>query len=118
MYPNAKRVDWDVEHGYYVAEFRHEGYEKEAWFNSSGAWLLTETDLERNLPNVIATALNNTEYASWRLDDADYIEQKDKEPFYVVEVEKGELEKDLYFSEVGELLDAQQGSGDYRWVPY
>ena len=114
MYPSAKFVEWEMEYGYYVVDFRDRGYEKEAWFDTSGTWLLTETDLGRNLPSAISVALSQTEYSGWRVDDVDYIEQKDKEPFYIVEIEKGELERDLYFSESGQLLDVQRGNGDYR----
>lgn len=118
MYPNATRIEWEIEYGYYVVDFRQGGHEKEAWFDTSGAWLMTETDLGRTAPEIIAAALSNTEYASWRIDDVDYIEQKDKDPFYIVEVEKGSAERDLYFSEAGELLKEQHGSGDYRPTPY
>lgn len=117
MFPKAKYVEWEMEYGYYVAEFRHDGYEKEAWFDTSGDWKLTNTDYERNVPDVVKTALDKTEYVAWRIDDVHFIEWKDKDSFYVVEVEKGEMEKELYFSKEGELLEEKPGSGPYRPMP-
>ncbi len=113
MYPNAQRVEWEFEHGYYNVDFRHEGYEKEAWFSSSGEWIMTKTEFGRNIPAIIADALNKTEYKNWKVDDVDYIEQREKEPFYIVEVEKGEIERYLWFSAAGELLEERNEKNSY-----
>lgn len=117
-FPNAKGIEWEVEKGYYVADFRENGREKEAWFEKSGIWLLTETDYERKAPDVIKKVLDASEYNSWRIDDVDFIEQKDKVSFFIVEIEKGEKEMDLFFSENGELIEEVQGNGDYRPLPW
>lgn len=117
MYPHAKRIEWEMEKGYYVAEFRDGGYEKEAWYSTDGDWLLTETDYERNTPAIIKETIAKTNYADWRIDDVDFVEFKDKVPFYVVEVEKGESEMDLFFSENGEFLREANSDGDYRPTP-
>ena len=77
-----------MERGFYVAEFRENGYEKEAWCNKDYAWVLTKTEYERRTPDIVRQAVNNTDYRDWRIDDIDYIEMTGKEPFYIVEVEK------------------------------
>lgn len=105
MFPNAKNIEWEFEHGYYNAEFRENGYEKEAWFNSEGTWFMTKTDYGRNMPEVIKAAFNNTEYKNWRVDDIDFIEQFNKEPFYIMEVEKNDIDKYLFFNTAGELVE-------------
>ncbi|MDR0427205.1 MAG: PepSY-like domain-containing protein [Dysgonamonadaceae bacterium] len=107
MYPNAKYIEWEMKSGYYAAEFIDEGLEKEAWFDKAGSWLLTETEFERNIPEMIRQAVAATEYKDWRIDDVDFIEQNDKESFYVVNLEKGRQERNLYFSESGELMETE-----------
>lgn len=114
MYPDAKQVEWEMERGFYVAEFRENGYEKEAWFNKDYAWVLTKTEYERRTPDIVRQAVNNTDYRDWRIDDIDYIEMAGKEPFYIVEVEKNETETDLYISHTGELIREISEEGDYH----
>ena len=118
MYPSSSRVEWEMENGYYVVEFRHDGHEKEAWFDVDSHWLVTETDMGRSVPEVIKTYINDTDYKTWRIDDVDFIEIKDKDAFYVVELEKGGMDKDLFFSVEGELLNEKSGVGNHRWTPW
>ena len=35
-YPQADKVEWEQKQGYYVAEFREDGIEHEAWFDGTG----------------------------------------------------------------------------------
>lgn len=118
-YPNAKRVEWESKLGYSVAEFKDNGKEKDAWFDANGTWLLTETDITvKELPQAIRTAIAGSKYAGWKIDDADYLERKDMEPVYVVEVEQGENEMDLYYSPTGVLLkEIPDGGNNHQAVP-
>ena len=118
MYPNATRVDWEMENGYYVVEFRYDGHETEAWFDTDANWLMTETDYGRKAPEVIQTYINSSDYKDWRIDDVDYIEIKDKEAFYVIELEKGGMDKDLFFNASGEFLTEKSGVGNHRYTPW
>lgn len=114
MYPDAKHVEWEMERGYYVADFRENGYEKEVWFDKDYTWVLTKTEFERRTPDIVRQTLNNTDYRDWRIDDIDYIEMAGKEPFYIVEVEKNETEIDLYILHSGELIREISEEGDYH----
>jgi hypothetical protein len=114
MYPKASRVEWEIERGFYVAEFRENGYEREVWFTKNNEWVLTKTEYERNVPSVAKQGVNNTDYKNWRIDDVDYIEMPAKNPFYIVEVERGEAEIDLYISHTGELIKEIADNGDYH----
>lgn len=114
MYPDAKHIEWEVEEGYYVVEFRDNGYEKEAWFDRNYEWILTKTEYERNVPEIVKNAVKSTEYNSWRIEDVDFIEMRDRDSFYIVEVEKGESDIDLYFSASGEFIKVVQDEGDYH----
>ena len=112
-YPNASRVEWDREYaGYYVADFRENGVEKEAWFSYDGTWVMTETDLlPANLPEVIRTALNKTEYTEangWWIEDVDKLERLDMETIYILDMEqrRTDIDMDLYFAEDGTFIKA------------
>lgn len=104
-YPNAKKVEWEQKNGYYVADFRNDGCETDAWFDGSGIWYMTETDVPFDaLPEVVKSAFRSSQYGSWRVDDVDKLEKNGLELLYVIEVEQGEREVDLNYSEDGVLV--------------
>lgn len=118
MFPNASRVEWEKKLGYSVAEFKDNGKEKDAWFQTDGTWILTETDIAiKDIPVAITQSIAGSQYVDWRIEDANYLERKDMDPVYVLEVEKGEAEMDLYYSAEGKLLKAVSESGDHQAVP-
>lgn len=118
MFPNASRVEWEYKNGYIVADFRDDKNDKDAWFDANGTWLLTETDLTASdIPSVVKQAISKSIYADWRVEDASYVQRKDLEPVYVVEIEKGEAEMDLYYSAEGVLLKAVSENGDHQATP-
>lgn len=106
-YPNVANVKWETKAGYYVADF-HNGYEASAWFTPNGEWQLTETDIPYDaLPQAVKTTFDASEYkkgSGWHIDDVDKLERKGLETVYVIEVEKQNEERDLYYSEEGVLI--------------
>lgn len=106
-YPNAQRVEWEKKYDHYVADFYLEGIEREAWINSQGEWVMTESDIRFNdLPTAIQTAFQESEYKAWKVDDVDLLERVEMDPVYVIEVEQGKQEFDLYYAEDGTLIKA------------
>ena len=106
-YPNAQRVDWELQRNHYVADFRDNNIEKEAWFNTKGEWVMTESDIPfEDLPQAIQTAFGESEYKDWRVDDVDMLERVEMETMYVIEVEKRKQEFDLFYAEDGILIKA------------
>lgn len=104
-FPNAKNVEWETKTDYKVAEFKDGSYEAEAWFDPSGKWMMTETDIPYNLlPQAIRTNFESSEYASWKKEDIDKVEQANTATLYIIEIEKGESETDLYYLEDGTLI--------------
>lgn len=113
-YPNASRVDWERNGGFYEAEFMGNGYENKAWFTPDGAWVMTEYDIPFNqLPQAVLDAFAASAYASWRVDDVDMIEKSGMEMIYVIEVESGEREYELSYLEDGTLLRENTEWGDH-----
>lgn len=117
-YPGRKVAGWSVKDKYYVAKFDNDRYDAEAWFASDGNWLMTETDLPYDaLPSDVKIAFEGSKYAKWQVDDVDKLERKDMETVYVIEVESGSQEMDLYYNVKGilvkEIPDSEDDSDDY-----
>lgn len=104
-YPSVSRVEWERKGAYYVAEFYFEQNESEAWFDDEGNWCMTDTDIPyEQLPEAVKDKFSSDVYKSWHIDDIDKIERADKETTYVLEVEKGHQEYNLYYSEDGSFI--------------
>ena len=73
-YPQADKVEWEQKQGYYVAEFREDGIEHEAWFDGTGKWVMTESNLRySSLPQAIREQFEKSVYSTWKKDDIDKI---------------------------------------------
>ncbi len=107
MYSGVTRVEWEKKGNYWVVDFWKESKEMEAWFETNGNWYQTETDISfAELPETIKNSFQSGEYKDWRIDDVDMFEQKDSEPFYILDVEKGNQDYDLHYSIDGTLIKA------------
>ena len=56
------------------------------------------------LPKAVRAAFEASEYAKWKIEDIDKVERNGTEVFYVIEVEKGDQEVDLYYMPNGKLI--------------
>lgn len=122
-YPGVSQVQWQVKGAYAVASFRpgNDAPWHSAWFdNGNGYWGMTETDIPFSaLPQEVKTAHREGEYASWRVDDVDMLSRQGMETVYVIEVEQGETEIDLYYSPDGVLIKKVMDSApDYDYGDY
>lgn len=119
-YPEVRNAKWETKGIYYVADFYKDNYETSAWFTPEGVWQMTETDIPYNaLPAAVKSAFKSSKYADWHVDDVDKLERQGMETVYVIEVEQGKQEFDLYYTEEGILAnekedtDGDDNSGDY-----
>ncbi len=117
-YPGASVDEWEMKFTYYVANFRLDNNETEAWFESNANWVFTETDLTyAKLPDAIKTSFEASEYKNWEKDDIDKIERPETETVYILEVESGNTELDLYYSEDGELMKTENNPENTDRIP-
>ena len=113
MYPNATDVRWSGRSGYMVADFRESGVANSAWFDHSGGWHMTDTDIPyQALPEAVKTSFEASEYATWRIEEVEKVTRTRLETLYVIEVEQREAEMELHYSEDGVLLNAVADDGD------
>ena len=104
-YPQADKVEWEQKQGYYVAEVREDGIEHEAWFDGTGKWVMTESNLRySSLPQAIREQFEKSVYSTWKKDDIDKIERAGMEAVYIIELEKEGLDTDLYYVGNGNLI--------------
>ena len=98
--------NWSTRGTNHVASFNQDNTEKEAWFDANGVWLMTETDIAYDaLPAPVKQAFEAlTQYEGWKRDDVDMLERKGMEKVYVIEIEKGKEELNLFFDVNGNLL--------------
>ena len=71
-YPNTM-AHWEKERGKIKAEFVVNGQEAEAWYETDGTWIGTETNFRGSSPEPVQNYIN-TNYAGYTVDDADWIE--------------------------------------------
>ena len=71
-YPNTM-AHWEKERGKIKAEFVVNGQEAEAWYETDGTWIGTETNFRGSFPEAVQNYIN-TNYAGYTVDDADWIE--------------------------------------------
>lgn len=117
-YPDAGKVEWETKGGYEVAEFHVSGNETEAWFDNKGNWVMTKTEINFGLlPEAVRTSLKSSEYKDWKSTDFDKLERSNAATVYVIEVEQGEQEFDLYYTEDGILLKAVPDDDNHNFQP-
>lgn len=122
-YPQARDVEWELRGIYAVVDFDWNGSDHSAWFDPASAlWYMTETDLRyADLPQAVRQAHETGEYAAWHRDDVDMLTREGMETLYVIEVENGNTDMDLFYSPSGVLVknvaDTGQGGSYDEYLP-
>lgn len=117
-YPAAQKIEWEKKGEYYVAECRVNGQEKDVWFNAAGEWKMTETEIYwSDLPVEVQNSFNSSTYVSWYQDDFDMLEYPTRSTLYVIEVEQGKTEHQLFYTADGNLEEDKDVSrqSDEHW---
>lgn len=106
LYPNVQNIEWDQKGVYYVADCWVDGSELDVWFDANANWIMTEKDLFReNLPEAVNNALTESTYSSWVVDSITLLTYPlNDSPQYVIEVQLGDKEMALYYSQYGDLI--------------
>ena len=103
-YPNALVREFDWDDGLLEVEIYHEGKEKSVCFDGAGRWVKTEWDVRLSeLPDAVRTAIAGSQYASYRVDDIEYVQTSGTE-YYRIELERGDSEATLRVDASGNML--------------
>lgn len=104
MYPYAERVEWEREHGRYEAEFYLGDTEKEALFKADGTWIRTKTEISPAEAPTDAVQAVKAKYPQWVIDDIDFYEDASLGEYYLIEIERGSLDKHVKVRADGTML--------------
>ena len=103
-YPGAVIREYDYDDGLLEVEILHDGREKSVFFNGAKEWVSTEWDVRRNeLPAAVTDELAASQYASYRIDDIEYVQNPSGE-YYALELEQGDREVKLRITADGTIL--------------
>lgn len=120
QFPLATNVDWDMESGFYVAEFKINGLEHHVWYDDDAIWRMTETEIGLNMlavPEAVQDAFLNSGYQEWFIEDIDKYQRPDDE-FYLIEIEMmGQQDRNLFFAPDGKLLRDEVSKENVEVLP-
>lgn len=118
-YPDARQVKWDTKAGYHIADFINGSSNAEAWYDDSGNWIATETELSlKTLPIAVQNSFGFSQYANWNIDDVSMLERDlAPEPVYIIEAEKGDVEVKLHYAKEGTLINIQYDDNNSGFQP-
>ena len=103
-YPGATILEYDYDDGLLEVEIYHDGRKKDVYFNGANAWVGTEWEIRPNeLPTPVSAAIANSQWAAFEIDDVDFVQTPSGE-YYLVELERGESEKELRIKADGTVL--------------
>ncbi|MBS1533043.1 MAG: PepSY-like domain-containing protein [Bacteroidetes bacterium] len=96
-YPGVKVRNWEAGNDQYVASFRLNGRQCEAYYAKDGAWRSTEVIMRhlKNLSPDIRKALRDSKYASYHIDGVKRLHMPNSEMF-IVEVDNNSGNKMIY----------------------
>jgi hypothetical protein len=111
-YPDLKssEVDWNREGNNYQAQFMNNGIKYEVVIDDSGNWVSTETQMTREqLPDKVKEGLKNSTYNNWDVNEVEKREGPREKSVYIIEVEKGDQDYNVYFDQNGKMLKKIKG---------
>ena len=84
-------------------EIVHENRGKDVYLNRGFDWIRTEWDVRRSEIPAAVTDRLATEWPSWKIDDAEYVETPSGS-WYKIEIEQGDNELDVRITPDGTVL--------------
>jgi len=126
QYPQANLKKWSMEKGEYVARFKYNKRDWQAYYSADGNWLSSERNIKHlsTLPYDVRSALKNSQYASYYVDNMARIQMPSQSNMYRLRVDNnsgnktayenaGSVDNEtLYFSEHGRLVKTVSGNNE------
>ena len=82
--------------------------QKSSNFDSTGKWLVTETEIKiSDLPASVQSAINN-EFSGYSIEEAEAVETAEAGMFFEVALEKGESSLEVQISADGQVLKKEE----------
>ena len=104
-FPASGQQSWDrISASVYEATFFNESKRQSATFDTTGAWLSTESEIKlTQLPHAVTAAFNK-QFEGFNVQETIQVETPDKGTYYELTINKGKDGYEVQFSAKGELL--------------
>lgn len=103
-FPKASDVEWERKGELYEVDFDMGFFaDHDAWFDASGKMTRHKEEIAKSdLPKAVTAAITS-QFSEYRIDDVDKITENGKVS-YKVELENGDSDRKVYFSEDGTFI--------------
>ena len=111
LYPTVNIVSWSTDQGYYVAGFRHNGFEMKVWFDTKGHWKMKQTDWQvmDEAPEAVWHTFSFGPYSTDEVLDVTLVEfpQAQAQVVVLIGEDNTETEYQLFYLMDGEMINAR-----------
>ncbi|MBR5204435.1 MAG: PepSY-like domain-containing protein [Bacteroidaceae bacterium] len=111
LYPSVQTIGWNTDQAYYVAGFRHNGFDMKVWFDTIGHWVMKQTDWQvmDEAPEAVWHTFTFGPYSTDEVLDVTLVEFPQKESQVVIHLgeDNAETEYQLFYLTDGELINAR-----------
>ena len=111
LYPTVNIVSWSTDQGYYVAGFRHNGFEMKVWFDTKGHWKMKQTDWQvmDEAPEAVWHTFSFGPYSTDEVLDVTLVEFPHQKSQVVIHlgIDNAETEYQLFYLMDGEMINAR-----------
>ncbi|HVV55209.1 MAG TPA: PepSY-like domain-containing protein [Mucilaginibacter sp.] len=117
QYPHADLQKWQAKNDQYMASFKWDKHQYEAWYSPEGQWKKTDMDVKWSwdLPPAVRSSFKKSDYSSWKIDDMEKVETPFKDT-YNVRVDNGNMLDDKHYAFRSNRLLSFDLKGDLRSV--
>ena len=111
LFPSVQTVGWSIAHGYYVAGFKHNGFNMKIWFSPQGRWKMKQTDWQvlDEAPDAIWHTFSLGPYSTDNVLDVTLVEFPNQKAQVVIHIgiDNTQTEYQLFYLMNGELINAR-----------
>ena len=111
LFPTVTTVGWSTDQAYYVAGFRHNGFNMKVWFDAKGHWVMKQTDWQvmDEAPEAVWHAFSFGPYSTDEVLDVTWVEFPHQKAQVVVHLgnDNAETEYQLFYLMDGEMINAR-----------
>ena len=111
LFPTVNTVSWSTDQGYYVAGFRHNGFDMKVWFDTKGHWVMKQTDWQvmDEVPEAVWHTFSFGPYSTDEVLDVTLVEFPRQKAQVVIHlgIDNAETEYQLFYLMDGEMINAR-----------
>ena len=111
LFPTVQTIGWSIDHDYYVAGFKYNGFNTKVWFTPQGRWKMKQTDWQvlDEAPDAVWHTFSFGPYSTDNILDVTLVEFPNQKAQVVVHIgiDNSQTEYQLFYLMDGELINAR-----------